>query len=315
MIRFWVIIFAVISTANANAVELPAPAVLAAEQLDVETEYQVPIGVFDGKKVPTRTLVADVRVRAWHMSASDQSTQRFLDKIADLLEKQGYRKTLDCRDHVCGGFDFRFEIDVMPAPNMYVNLRDYRFSAFLKNHETRPDQAVTVLESTIAEDTFIQITEVIPSLDNSVALNVAGSSPSDSYGGSATAAIEPFATRLQRKGVAVLEGLEFQTGATLLGEGPFNTLSELAKFLLKNPKLSVVLVGHTDATGSFDGNVRVSKARAEAVRQRMIEQLDVDPARLQAEGMGYLAPRATNLTPTGREANRRVEVVVLPPSE
>ena len=41
------------------------------------------------------------------------------------------------------------------------------------------------------------------------------------------------------------------------------------------------------------------------------EAYGIDPARVQAEGMGYLAPIASNLSPAGREANRRVEAILL----
>ena len=47
------------------------------------------------------------------------------------------------------------------------------------------------------------------------------------------------------------------------------------------------------------------------MRQRLIDRYQIDPARLEGEGMGYLAPVGSNLTPEGREANRRVEAVLL----
>jgi hypothetical protein len=71
-------------------------------------------------------------------------------------------------------------------------------------------------------------------------------------------------------------------------------------------------VGHTDAEGGRDSNIALSEARAEAVRRHLIDvTLGVNPAQLDAAGIGYLAPRATNETAGGREANRRVEVVLL----
>jgi outer membrane protein OmpA-like peptidoglycan-associated protein len=72
------------------------------------------------------------------------------------------------------------------------------------------------------------------------------------------------------------------------------------------------LVGHTDSVGGLSGNIALSKRRAQSVRQRLIDTHGVDPSRLDAEGMGYLSPAASHLTPEGREANRRVEVIVLP---
>ena len=75
--------------------------------------------------------------------------------------------------------------------------------------------------------------------------------------------------------------------------------------------LRIALVGHTDATGSLEANVAVSRARAVSVRERLIADYGVDATQMDAEGMGYLAPVASNLTPDGRERNRRVEAVLL----
>ena len=47
------------------------------------------------------------------------------------------------------------------------------------------------------------------------------------------------------------------------------------------------------------------------MRARLISEYGIDPARIEAEGMGYLAPVASNLTEAGRQANRRVEAILL----
>jgi len=109
----------------------------------------------------------------------------------------------------------------------------------------------------------------------------------------------------------VLDGLEFDSGATTLGSGTFEVLGTLAGFLTDNPGLNVALVGHTDTVGGLEGNIRISKERAEAVRARLIERYGISAARMEAEGMGYLAPLSSNLTEAGRESNRRVEVILL----
>jgi OOP family OmpA-OmpF porin len=91
----------------------------------------------------------------------------------------------------------------------------------------------------------------------------------------------------------------------------YPSLVALAAFLAEDPARRVVLVGHTDAEGGRDSNIALSEARAAAVRRHLIDVLGVNPAQLDAAGIGYLAPRATNETAGGREANRRVEVVLL----
>ncbi|NQZ74444.1 MAG: OmpA family protein, partial [Dinoroseobacter sp.] len=119
--------------------------------------------------------------------------------------------------------------------------------------------------------------------------------------------------KLTTLGATVLDDLVFGSGADTLDETNFDSLQNLAEFLAATPNASVVLVGHTDAVGSLEANIDLSERRANAVRQRLIDQYDVQPSRIDAQGVGYLAPRATNTTEDGRTINRRVEVVLTAP--
>ncbi|AEI64194.1 OmpA family protein [Corallococcus macrosporus] len=84
-------------------------------------------------------------------------------------------------------------------------------------------------------------------------------------------------------------------------------LAQVAEVLIRHPELSRVLIeGHTDAKGRADHNRRLSQARAEAVRQKLLD-LGVEPTRLLAAGRGPDVPADTNATAKGRDNNRRVE--------
>ena len=118
------------------------------------------------------------------------------------------------------------------------------------------------------------------------------------------------AAALQDNGSAVLEDLVFKSGSAELGPGPFETLVALAGFLKDDPARTVALVGHTDASGGLVGNTALSRARAASVRERLMAGYAVPAAQITAEGVGYLAPRATNQTEDGRAKNRRVEAIL-----
>ena len=90
----------------------------------------------------------------------------------------------------------------------------------------------------------------------------------------------------------------------------FASLAELADWLARTPDVAVAIVGHTDADGSLEGNIAISRRRAQAVVDRLVADYGVPAGQLTAAGMGYLAPVASNLTPDGRAANRRVEAVI-----
>jgi outer membrane protein OmpA-like peptidoglycan-associated protein len=108
----------------------------------------------------------------------------------------------------------------------------------------------------------------------------------------------------------VLEDLVFASGAATLTEGDYPSLAAVAAWLKANPDGTIALVGHTDASGSLAANKALSERRAKAVAEVLVQSYGADPARVAAEGVGYLAPRATNQTEEGRQKNRRVEVIV-----
>lgn len=97
-------------------------------------------------------------------------------------------------------------------------------------------------------------------------------------------------------------------GSTLRGGTPAN-LDRLATFLKENPERKVQIEGHTDALGSNDSNLVLSQRRAEAV-SKYLERAGVPAGRLMSAGKGEDVPVASNDTVTGRQQNRRVEVII-----
>jgi outer membrane protein OmpA-like peptidoglycan-associated protein len=89
------------------------------------------------------------------------------------------------------------------------------------------------------------------------------------------------------------------------------TLERVADVLSRSSDAHVLVVGHTDAMGSAAYNRRLSAERAEAVRQALATY-GVDASRVRAEGRGEAEPRGDNGTAAGRQANRRVEIMVTP---
>jgi OOP family OmpA-OmpF porin len=87
-------------------------------------------------------------------------------------------------------------------------------------------------------------------------------------------------------------------------------LKEIAAALKADAGLSLFVVGHTDMKGTFDYNVSLSKRRATAVQEELTKKFGISSSRLTPDGVGPLAPVATNETEEGRTKNRRVELVV-----
>jgi len=110
-------------------------------------------------------------------------------------------------------------------------------------------------------------------------------------------------------GHASVYGIYFDTDKAVIKPESEPVLAEIAKLLANNPALNLHVVGHTDSTGAFDHNMTLSKARADAVMSALVTQHGVAASRLQASGVGPLAPVASNDTEDGRAKNRRVELV------
>jgi len=86
-------------------------------------------------------------------------------------------------------------------------------------------------------------------------------------------------------------------------------LEQVAEALKDSPDQNFVVEGYTDSTGSDELNERLSQARADAVRDFLVQQ-GIAADRIKAVGRGEMSPVATNATAEGRAMNRRVEIVV-----
>jgi len=109
--------------------------------------------------------------------------------------------------------------------------------------------------------------------------------------------------------VMTLGDVLFETGMSDLRGGTTNNLTKLATFLNKYQDRNVVIEGHTDSIGSDEYNYGLSQRRADAVKSYLVGQ-GVAANRLVTSGKGKGQPVASNETATGRQQNRRVEIII-----
>ncbi len=291
--------------AGAITLTFPGKATPLASLSDALTSYAVPIGPWADGFVPARIVEGPLTQTAWRINAPGLTTLQLLAPLREQLAAAGYEIFFDCETDACGGYDFRYSTLVLPEPDMHVDLGDFRFLAAERDGPSGP-QIISLLVSRSTDTGFVQMISVgdapLP------AISIASS------GTPASIALSPDAgglgPQLLTGGVAALDDLIFETGSAKLGSAEFPSLNALAALLRAHPARRVALVGHTDASGALAGNIALSKARAASVRDRLIDKFGIPPDQVAAEGVGYLAPRATNLTSEGRARNRRVEVIV-----
>lgn len=117
---------------------------------------------------------------------------------------------------------------------------------------------------------------------------------------------------LQEKGRVVLDGILFEFDSATLQPASDAALEAVVTHLNAFPEQTFYVVGHTDATGSFDYNRDLSEARAASVVAALVERYGVAAGRLVPHGVGPLVPVFSNVSDAGRDRNRRVELVERP---
>jgi OmpA-OmpF porin, OOP family len=117
------------------------------------------------------------------------------------------------------------------------------------------------------------------------------------------------ASSIKATGKVAVYGIYFDSGQSMLKPESKPTLQEISKLMAADPGLKLYVVGHTDNTGTFDANMKLSLDRAAAVVNALVSQFSVNTARLKACGNGPTSPVATNNTEEGKALNRRVELV------
>lgn len=108
--------------------------------------------------------------------------------------------------------------------------------------------------------------------------------------------------------VVTVQDVLFDTAKAGLKPGAQRTAEQLAQVLQQRPKLRVRVEGFADSRGSEEANLQLSQRRAEAFRDALVQH-GVTADRIEVQGLGEGFPVASNQTASGRQQNRRVEVL------
>lgn len=122
------------------------------------------------------------------------------------------------------------------------------------------------------------------------------------------------AKKTDRGMVVALADVLFDTGSAQLRGSANQNLDKLAGFMKQYPDRRLLIEGHTDNVGSAAYNQGLSQKRAESVR-RYLPRHGIAYHRLSVSGLGLERPIASNHTASGRQQNRRVEIVIQNPPQ
>jgi outer membrane protein OmpA-like peptidoglycan-associated protein len=110
--------------------------------------------------------------------------------------------------------------------------------------------------------------------------------------------------------IKIKRQIHFETDSAKISLDSNGLLEEIADTMIRNPCLKQVEIqGHTDNTGAKEHNKVLSDQRANAVREWLLAH-SIEPGRLVAQGYGQERPISPNVTPAGKERNRRVQFMI-----
>jgi outer membrane protein OmpA-like peptidoglycan-associated protein len=109
--------------------------------------------------------------------------------------------------------------------------------------------------------------------------------------------------------VLTLGDVLFETGSSTLSPGAGRNMDRLVQFLTDHPERLVQIDGFTDSVGTDSFNQDLSQHRADAVRYQLVSR-GISSTRIATQGYGKAYPVASNSESSGRQLNRRVEVVI-----
>ena len=305
--------------AHAELVGLPDNARLAAEQAEPLARPVLATGPWSSGAVPSLGVRGAVTREAWQIGGSDLSTEQILAPLQEGFAAEGFRPVFDCTDTACGGFEFRYALDLLPEPAMHVDLGDFRYLLLERGEEARAEYVALLISRSGRRD-FVHVTTLRPAAAAPVQGAGALLAPLADPGariedlvataGAKETGPDAITRTLSDTGRVVLGDLRFATGSSQLAQSRFGSLDELAGWMQSNPEKRIVLVGHTDNDGTLAANMDLSRRRAQAVRETLRKEYGIDGSRMDAEGVGFLAPLESNASEAGRTRNRRVEAVL-----
>lgn len=269
-------------------------------------DFDLPLGPVirdaDGNRVPSeKKTLEGKRTRILYRGPEGRSTLEISRNYRSALEGAGFDILYSCSDEDCGRL-FHWSLyhdDTIIRPTVsgrgaFDRPTDLRYIAATK----ATDEGVFHVAVMIAIDsmwtkgpfTFLEVIEAEPMDTGLVTVKSMGDG-------------------IDADGHIAIYGIYFDTGNANLKTESDATLEEISRLMTDRSSLNLLVVGHTDNQGGYDLNMDLSQQRAGAVVKALTERYGVEPSRLSAAGVGYLAPIATNDTEAGRARNRRVDLV------
>jgi len=252
-------------------------------------EYELPVGksveTKDGWKMTTQHIEGKITLLHYQYPEGRSHLEVYRN-YQSALQKAGFEEVFKCVDRDgCGDGNLK-------KLGYWGGWNNHYLLTKLSRSEGDVYAAVNWAEGGDNRDFFLGVFEIKPM-----------------EGGLITVDAAALGNDITRTGHSAVYGIYFDTGKADVKPESDAALKEIAKLLQQNAALKLHVVGHTDNVGQLGSNMDLSHRRADAVVQVLTTKYSIAAPRLDAQGVGPLAPVASNDNEGGRAKNRRVELV------
>ncbi len=269
--------------------------------------YKLPVFENNAKKFNyKKPLELEGKIMRWQYAASPDNNPAYVMKnFEKAFNKAGYKILLEGKP----GVDF----DGGSAGNFYYNYygnwEGLNLDRFGFQYQPIGNNTAIIIAKTYNNGNNIYIVDMVSSFSDVTMITQDIIEVEAAETGMVTA--KSIAEGITANGHIAVYDIYFDTGKSNIKPESAETLKNIAEFLNSHSDKKYIIVGHTDNTGDFEANIKLSKSRADAVKNELITKYTVKTEQLTTFGDGQTAPVATNTTDKGRAKNRRVEIVEL----
>jgi OOP family OmpA-OmpF porin len=252
-------------------------------------EYELPVGksveTKDGWKMTTQHMEGKITLIHYEYPQGRSHLEVYRN-YQTALQKAGFQEVFKCVDREgCGAGDLK-------KLGYWGGWNNHYLLTKLSRGEGDVYAAVNWADGGDNRAVFLGVFEVKPMEGGLITVNAAA-----------------LGNDISRTGHSAVYGIYFDTGKADVKPESDAALGDIAKLLQQNAALKLHVVGHTDNVGQLASNMDLSHRRADAVVKALTTKYSIAAARLGAQGVGPLAPVASNDSEDGRSKNRRVELV------
>lgn len=262
-------------------------------------EYRLILGPVEREDQPEHAQDIEGRVfRISYEIPRERTTLEVFRNYEQALAEAGFEILFDCRNRDCGPAAFGYTLRPVPTTLFTGHYDDQRYlAARLSGAEEEVYAALYVVKAYGIGG---------PRKDNVfVSLDVVERQAMEHR----MITAEAMAEDIFEAGSVAIYDIYFDFDQAKLKPESEPAITEIAKLLESEPGLNLFVVGHTDNQGDLEYNSDLSLRRARAVVQSLTTGHGIDVSRLEAKGLAFLAPVASNRTEAGRAMNRRVALV------